>query len=83
MVYVVVDDLAGAYPEYGEVLQRDQREVFVMEEEVFFRLARKSTCPAVLCGVFLKSEAVVPQPRVTAGPSEVPFLELALTCKVE
>lgn len=29
------------------------------------------------------SEAVVPQPGVAAGPREVPFLELTLTCKVE
>lgn len=33
VVYVVVHDLAGAYPEHGEVLQCDQREIFSMEKE--------------------------------------------------
>ena len=31
VVYVVVHDLAGAYPEHGEVLQCDQREILIME----------------------------------------------------
>jgi len=54
MVYVAVHDLAGAYPEHGEVLQCDQREIFVMEEEEgsSFLFGWKANLPCCAAVVF-------------------------------
>lgn len=78
---VFVHDVAGAYPEHGEILQCVTKEKYLVwrrKREVLFYLARQAPCPALLLWSFLKSEAVEPQPRV-----KVPFLKLTLTCKVE
>lgn len=78
---VFVHNVAGTYPEHGEILQCVTKEKYLVwrrKRAVLFCLARQAPCPALLLWSFLKNEAVEPQPRV-----KVPFLKLALTCEVE